>query len=519
MKLLLLLSTKKIIYFGLTCLFILSIYQGFKLSLYNQDYHHSFFILSMYLDSLNEFSLFKDIFLQYGPGQLVLYRLIDKLIDINIVTIYKINAIIYAFNLAILFKIFKKISTIKIAFSAIFLIFLIHPYSIYPWPDYISGICLSIFYYFFLKKEKKITILTCSVFLFLAIFFRSTYIINISFGIFIYFLIFFWIKKKNQLSKISLVLTSLLITYFYTLYYYGNFYLWFSESISFITNYAEDTKHTELYTKIVNVIGHKGFIFLKILYYLLRSTINLLNVSNIQNLFFVLVILINLFFIRNFFKNKNFLNQFENKFFFISILGLSGFVQSLMLMEVFRNINATIGIVITAVYLFGKNSHILNSKYNKAIFASIFIYIIFLIKNFPLIKVNDNNYAIYKNIYFSNSKQVELEIKSYYEEVENYLCGLNKISLINLTQDYALNYLCNHKFIKNKSSYSVIFLKQIKPDEYERIVINTNLKKNEILVSYEKLLNDNIQLIKKFTSPHKNQNLYGDKIYLYKKNI
>ena len=518
MKLSLILEKKTLYYFGLIILLTLSIYQGFELSFYNQDYHHSFFILSMYLDALNDFALFKDIFLQYGPGQVIFYKFIDGIININVVTIYKINAFIYAANLTILFKIFEKISTIKIAFIVIFLIFLIHPYSIYPWPDYISGICLSIFYYFFLKKEKKLNFLICSTFLFLAIFFRSTYIINISFAIFIYFLIFFWVKKKNDLTKISISFLGLIITYFYILNYYGNLYLWFSESIAFISSYAENTKHIELYDKITNVVGHNGFIFLKIIYYFFRSTISLLNLSNIENLFFVVAIFINIYFIIFFLRKKKFIDNFENKIFFISILGLSGFIQSLMLMEVFRNINATIGIIITSVFLFNKKSQILNNKYIKIIFLFLIIYIFLLFKNFPLININKNNYVTYKNIYFSNLKKIDPEIKFYYEEIESYLCDLNEISLINITNDFVINYLCDQKLIKNKSSYPPMFLKQIKPEEYDRIVVKSNLKKNEILVSQTKLLNNNLKLIKKFNSPYKDKNIYDD-IYIYRKKL
>ena len=53
-----------------------SIYHGIKYTIYNQDYHHSFFILSMYIDYQNGFEFFKDIFLQYGPGQIIFYNFV-----------------------------------------------------------------------------------------------------------------------------------------------------------------------------------------------------------------------------------------------------------------------------------------------------------------------------------------------------------------------------------------------------------------------------------------------------------
>ena len=75
--------------------------------------------------------------------------------------------------------------------------FLIHPYSVLPWPDYFSGISLSLFFFYFLKENSKYNLFLSAIFLFLAIFFRSTYILNIIFSIFIYFLLFEFYKKKN----------------------------------------------------------------------------------------------------------------------------------------------------------------------------------------------------------------------------------------------------------------------------------------------------------------------------------
>ena len=122
MQLLSKIKQKYLIYITLTLIVSASVYMGFEYSAYNQDYHHSFFILSMYIDSQNNFDYFKDIFLQYGPGQLIFYNLIDSFIEINIVTISNINVVIYAINLVILFKIFEKVSNIQAAFILISLI-------------------------------------------------------------------------------------------------------------------------------------------------------------------------------------------------------------------------------------------------------------------------------------------------------------------------------------------------------------------------------------------------------------
>ena len=70
-------------------------------------------------------------------------------------------------------------------------------------------------------------------------------------------------------------------------------------------------------------------------------------------------------------------------------MGLFGFIQSLMLMETFRNINATMGIFISGLFLFknGKVNQLLQ-KNTKIIFGIIGVYIILLTTQFPL-----TNYA------------------------------------------------------------------------------------------------------------------------------
>ena len=528
MQLLSIIKNKYLIYSALALIIFISLYAGFKHSSYNQDYHHSFFILSLYIDSQNGFEYFKDIFFQYGPGQLILFNLIDYFIQINIVSISNINVVVYSLNLIILFKIFEKISNTQIGFLFILLIFLIHPYSIYPWPDYLSGICLTLFFYFFLNKNSKYNIFLCSSFLFLAIFFRSTFIINILFSIILYSAILYFFKKENKINKITILLFFFIAIFFSILLFFENLSLWFTQSIGVITNYAEYTSYPALYDKIVQYVGKEGFILLKIGYYALRSLSKLLNLTNVYNFAFIFCIFINLIFIFKVLKNKLDVTDEEKKIFFVSILGLSGFVQSLMLFEIFRNINATIGIFITFIYLYKNKttSFLFINKYLKTTLLVIFIYIILLLKNYPYQNYDEKNYTKFNNLYFSESKKVKISIKKYYQEISNYICGVENMILINDTNDFALPYLCDNKFIKSKLSHDPLFLKIIKPDEYHRIIVEKKLNEGEFYFkeleikkdyySYNSAPNTNMELIRIFKSGHGNPYMYGD-IHLHSK--
>jgi hypothetical protein len=187
----------------------------------------------MFTDYNNGFRLFKDIFLSYGPGQTIFFNLVNYFIKIDIVSIGIITNFIYAINFIILYKIFLRIASKKISIILTFIIFLIHPYSILPWPDYLSGFCINIFIYLFLKsnKEEQSSIILAS-FLFLSFFFRNTYIVNIALAIFGYLILNFIFIKKNLYIKIFNLFLIQTLIYFLILWHYDNLYNFFSHSFS-----------------------------------------------------------------------------------------------------------------------------------------------------------------------------------------------------------------------------------------------------------------------------------------------
>ncbi len=494
-----------------------STYLGFEHSIYNQDYHHSSFILSMVLDYKNGLKLFKDIFLQYGPGQIIIFDLINNFTELNIVNISKFTSLIYSANLFLLFIIFKNLSSSQISFLLILTLFLIHPYVILPWPDYLSGLSLSLFFFFFLRKNTSINTFICSFFLFLAIFFRSTYILNILFSIFIYCLIFFFFNKDNILKNIFRILIFLVSIFFIILFYFNTFSDWINQSILFISAYAEETKHLELYDKITSYVGKYGFIILKIFYYIFNSTIKLFNISNIENIIFVFFIIINFVYLFKVIRNKLILNSIEEKkIIFLLILGLSGFVQALMLMEIFRIFNATMAMFISGIF-FLRNSNYINfiNKYKKLLLLLIFSYISILFLNLPIKNYDETNFFKLENSYFKDKKLTKKN-RDYYKNLNNFICNQENIILINISWDYALPHICDEKIIKSKSSMAKRFLRRMKKNEYDRIIIKSNLIKNEILFIDEKINNPKLKLITIFESQVEPRQWYND-IYVYKK--
>ena len=514
--------TKKyevIISFFIYLLIFSSIYLGYNHGIYAQDYHHSFFILSSVIDYQNGLKLYEDIFLQYGPGQVIFFKILSNFVKINLVSISLITSIIYALNLFILFKIFKKFVSINISFFIILIIFLIHPYNIYPWPDYFSGFCMTIFFYFLLNNNLRFNYFLCSVFLFLAVFFRSTYLISILFSIISYSILLLILNKSNSLRNTFIYFFTLIGVFFIILFYYGSLETWYDQSIGQISYYAGTTKHIHLYDKITSYVGEFGFIALKISYYFFNSVMNLFNVLNFENIAFILFIAVNFYYIFLIIIKKIEITQENKKFIFISLIGLFGFIQALMLMEIFRIINSMVGIFIVGLFLVNNEKRFIVLKKNSKIILSILIiYSLLLLSEFPFNKYNKNNYTNFDNKYFLN-KKITPELKIYYLNLKDFICNKENILISNISLDPAIPYLCdnNNKVKTNISTLNVLFLKKLNKSEHERLFINHELYENELLFTNIKIKNSSkVVLIKQFKNYHKPISWFSD-INVYKK--
>lgn len=177
-----------------------SIFLGSTYTKYHTDPWHWGSVISNSVDYINGFKLFKEIVLLWGPGQPILYYLINNFYKIDYYTIGIITSIIYCLFLLFSYLILKKLSNRIIAISIFFTIFCLLPYPQTPWPDFYSGLCLVLSCYYLNKaKKNNIILFISSCFLTLSIIFRNTYILQIIPAIIIFFLLFLIQKKKIPL--------------------------------------------------------------------------------------------------------------------------------------------------------------------------------------------------------------------------------------------------------------------------------------------------------------------------------
>ena len=114
---------KTIIPFCVLLLLCLITYFSYLNSVYYSDLHHWGFIASHSLDYISGGLLFKNIFVQYGVGQLILFKFINYIYQINFSNIGIITSFFYCLNFLILYFILKRVSSNLIALSILIVIF------------------------------------------------------------------------------------------------------------------------------------------------------------------------------------------------------------------------------------------------------------------------------------------------------------------------------------------------------------------------------------------------------------
>jgi hypothetical protein len=481
--------------------FILGFY-SFK---YNQDFHHWGLQLSYLIDYKNGFSFFKEIYLQYGQGQTLFLYIVDKVFDINFFTIGIVVQLIYSINLFFIYKVFCTFLRKQYALLILLLIYLIHPYIIYPWPDYSSGLCLTLAAYFLLIKKNysNFNYIFSGFLLFLSIFFRTSYLITIIPG-FIFFFLFF--KKnfiKEKINILALSFFSFLFLYF--VFLNKNLSYWYYQGLGSITSYAYGSNHYLMSTVIDNY-GENVWIFLKLSKMFLRFLYKLFNIFSLNNFIFTFFLVVSLFYLFFLYFKKKIkeITSLEIKLIFVLFIGFFGFLQSFMIYETFRNINSTLGIIFFGMYILKKINF---SKKNLLVIRMlIFLIIINLLQKFP----NVSNYSqlFFKNNgdfvessvnYFPKNSLLLIENNNYYKKLNQVVCSWDK-KIINLSYDFVIPYLCN----SNKKKFSAMmvgFFAKTNPREYKRIFENNILLDDEMLITSKDINSTNIIKIFEFDLP------------------
>ncbi len=420
-------KTKEILW--LTLLASFSIALGSMYAIFNTDPHHWGFIVGTALDSIHGNKFFSEIYIQYGIGEALLFKFLDLYLPINYTSIGIITSIAYSLNLLVIYLGLKKICTTSISVLIIFIIFLIHPYAIYPWPDYWAGLFLSLACYCLLeRKPNKLIYILAGLFLFFAFIFRSTYIINFTLAICAYGFLSIFNEKFRSKNIVICIGSLLLLIIFYMAWLLSNntLHSWFEQTLG-----AASSQYQIGYQSAITLLKR---LFLPAKFYLPNNQVN----TSITAMFYFSLYTLYL----SIFNTKEFQDKIKvpiNTFVFLNLLGLAGIIQAALGYEVFRIQNAC-----SPLYLTFASLITLKSKQKKVVIG---LYVLLLVIKFPhassLFPIYDGEVKNYSetNIPFFKFHKFQPEVKKYYEDLALVLCD-GKSRIINRTMDSTIPYLC-----------------------------------------------------------------------------
>jgi hypothetical protein len=392
-----------------------------------------------------------------------------------------------------------------------------------PWPDYLSGFFLNLFIYFFLKlnSEKKIPIIL-AILLFASTFFRQSYIISVVLAVLIFLSLNLIFAKKIIFKNIFISLFFFILIFLIWLFYFENLEFHILQFAKSVENFANTTNQLEIKKKILENYGYNLWIFFRLVYFFLRFFINLFNIYSIDNIIFITIITIVLILFYSF-RKKIFLEDiFLKKIIFISLIGLTGLIQSLYNFETFRILNSSMGIFVGASYYI--NRKIMNYNNTKVKKNLIFFFITFFITTLTfsffnnlikkkIVGIDNDSYNSFEGNIFFGEKKIKKNSYSYYTEIAEIICKADNL-IINNSYDFAISYLCINKknpipfYLNSKLLSQEDNLRQLKTDSKEIFIITHDQ------------LNDQTYYIlnKKILINHENWN--GPKtLYIYKQVI
>ena len=132
--------------------FIGGIWQG----QYTDDGYHWGFIFSNALDIINGKIPFKEIFIEYGIFSTVVHSITLLIFKKNLLSLMVVTSLFYSLSIFLIGSIIQKFTLNKyLSFLSTLIIFMIYPWPVSPWPNFISFFFIIVFCYFYVLESKK----------------------------------------------------------------------------------------------------------------------------------------------------------------------------------------------------------------------------------------------------------------------------------------------------------------------------------------------------------------------------
>ena len=397
-------------------------------SIYYARFYYDGFHLGLLINAAADIDagklIYKDFFYEYGLLNVYLNLLILKISNFNIFSLFVVYIQFYIAGIFLLYLTTKNLLNINYAILLVIIFFIIHPYILKPWHNYILFFLLSLYLYLKSLFVPKYDVIA-SFFLGIAFLFSETFLIT-SFFIFTADLIisYQYLNKKFLYKKI--------------IYFIAPYFLFFIYLLN-SNLYNDWLLHNNTYPVLLKYF-YKSDIFSYIINNLQTFILSYKYLYSDMTIFFYsLIFLCNLIFIisntKDFFK-KN-LDSKNLFFLFVSILNLLLISQILSNISTFKLITlSSFGFIIVFIYI---------KKIKDNYLRKLLVLIIILISINSLLDPKKEWNA--KKYLFSNSninfKGFNfLRSQKYPENIWEHLKSFDKLS-------YKIKHKCNIEYFAN----------------------------------------------------------------------
>ena len=458
----------------------------------NIDPHHWGLMYASAADLNKGLIPYKEIFIQYGFLTTLIQSFSLKILGNTVVSVGIITGIFYAANIYLSYCLWQKILDRWLSSLAAVLMFLIHPYIIYPWSDYFSYTFLLVSLLILTKMpERGSRYFLAGVFLAFSFLARQTVLVSTLIPIYLYFLIRYFGSNKVfqdlQRRYIAMFhLGMLSVGVVFVLFLFKNYAMrdWIIQTFKIMHYYVytfggASQIESRFANCVINGTTATGPDIRGLVY----------SLAFFNNLLIGAIVFLK--FLRNKVSKRGLL------FFLFGSIALFGYLQSLHVYEVFRLQNSSslgIGLLVFSLYETSR----LFKKLEKPVFYLPIIYLIACLTSTSLFTKTASVYNPWdKNLLFSNQlgapegvdmlrwKLYDINKRTYYQYLFNVLgnySGQLKY-LVNLTMDSYIPLLSKcYKRIQKAPFYNGRLSTIIFQNEQEEI-IRLLAEKQAILVA------------------------------------
>lgn len=430
----------------------------------NLDPHHWGLMYANAADLLNGRIPYREIFIQYGLLTTWIHAFSLQLFGNTVVSIGIITGLFYSLSIYLCYRTWQKILPKWHSCLATLLMFLVHPYIVYPWANYISyTFLLAAFLLLVASPAKSFFYLLSGVFLGLSVMARHTAILSTLTPVYLFFFVTYSRMRqfRTHMKNILLFHAGMIgVLGAYAVYILNGHMLddWILQNITVIGFYNIISPWKKLSIFLGHIVQWPPYT---------TSDVRMILYSMVFVNACVICIMAFCKYLRNDYEEK------WNILFLYSLVTLCGYIQALHMYELFRLQNASslgIGLLIFSGYILVERT----SRWKFLLLhAASICFVLYL--SFTLY-LPWNNYQLGKNlcqpkgIDMLRGKLYDQQTRAHYENLHTILNTYSQRLpyLINLTPDCYIPMLCNSlQKVQRTPFYHRRLVSYISEDEYK----------------------------------------------------